>query len=216
MASPEPHRPVTNSGHRRTPRASATHRARSTRGSRASSEARWKVCPLDGGVRLWCSLGGLQPGLPLNRRIPMDPRLPPGFEAADPRRLAAEMARSARLRVHGDFVFGLALARRALALSLVEPSRFEVKLRFENSELGHGPTPRCILPATPAPPTLSSTFAKLRRARAARTSRSCGAAAVDVHGQALTLTRRARAPGPAAAGSRARSASLRPARPRRR
>ena len=36
-------------------------------------------------------------------------------------------------------VFGLALARRALALSLAEPSRFEVTLRFENSELDLGP-----------------------------------------------------------------------------
>jgi hypothetical protein len=39
----------------------------------------------------------------------------------------------------GGLVFGLALARRALALSLAEPSRFEVKLRFENSELDLGP-----------------------------------------------------------------------------
>jgi hypothetical protein len=36
-------------------------------------------------------------------------------------------------------LFGLALARRALALSLAEPSRFEVRLRFENSELDLGP-----------------------------------------------------------------------------
>jgi hypothetical protein len=34
---------------------------------------------------------------------------------------------------------GLALARRALALSLAEPSRFEVRLRFENPELDLGP-----------------------------------------------------------------------------
>jgi hypothetical protein len=39
----------------------------------------------------------------------------------------------------GGLVFGLALARRALALSLAEPSRFEVRLRFENSELALGP-----------------------------------------------------------------------------
>ncbi len=31
-------------------------------------------------------------------------------------------------------LFGLALARRALALSLAEPSRFEIKLHFRNSE----------------------------------------------------------------------------------
>jgi hypothetical protein len=36
-------------------------------------------------------------------------------------------------------LFGLALARRVLALSLAEPSRFEVRLRFENSELDLGP-----------------------------------------------------------------------------
>jgi hypothetical protein len=36
-------------------------------------------------------------------------------------------------------VFGLALARRALALSLAEPLRFEVKLRFDNSALSLGP-----------------------------------------------------------------------------
>ena len=34
----------------------------------------------------------------------MDPLLPPGFKDADPTRLAADMARSPRLRVHGDFV----------------------------------------------------------------------------------------------------------------
>ena len=39
----------------------------------------------------------------------------------------------------GGLVFGLALARRALAMSLAEPSRFEVTLRFENSELDLGP-----------------------------------------------------------------------------
>jgi len=36
-------------------------------------------------------------------------------------------------------LFGLALARRALALFLAEPSQFEVRLRFENSELDLGP-----------------------------------------------------------------------------
>ena len=39
----------------------------------------------------------------------------------------------------GGLLFGLALARWALELSLVEPSRFEVRLRFENSELDLGP-----------------------------------------------------------------------------
>jgi hypothetical protein len=39
----------------------------------------------------------------------------------------------------GGLLFGLALTRRALALSLPVPSRFEVKLRFENSELDLGP-----------------------------------------------------------------------------
>ena len=39
----------------------------------------------------------------------------------------------------GGLLFGLALARRALAMSLPVPSRFEVKLRFENSELDLGP-----------------------------------------------------------------------------
>jgi hypothetical protein len=39
----------------------------------------------------------------------------------------------------GGLVFGLALARRALALSLDEPWRCEVTLRFENSELDLGP-----------------------------------------------------------------------------
>ena len=36
-------------------------------------------------------------------------------------------------------IFQATLARRALALSLAEPSRFEVKLRFDNSVLGLGP-----------------------------------------------------------------------------
>ncbi len=39
----------------------------------------------------------------------------------------------------GGLLFGLALARRAMALSLAEPSQFEVRLRFENSELDLGP-----------------------------------------------------------------------------
>jgi hypothetical protein len=39
----------------------------------------------------------------------------------------------------GGLLFSLALARRALALSIAEPSRFEVRLRFENSELDLGP-----------------------------------------------------------------------------
>jgi hypothetical protein len=39
----------------------------------------------------------------------------------------------------GGLVFGLALTRRALAMSLAVPSRFEVKLRFEDSELDLGP-----------------------------------------------------------------------------
>lgn len=39
----------------------------------------------------------------------------------------------------GGMLFGLALARRALALSLAEPSRFEVRLHFENTELDLGP-----------------------------------------------------------------------------
>ena len=39
----------------------------------------------------------------------------------------------------GGVLFGLALARRALAMSLAEPSQFEVRLRFENSELDLGP-----------------------------------------------------------------------------
>ena len=39
----------------------------------------------------------------------------------------------------GGLLFGLALARRSLALSLAEPSRFEVRLHFENSERDLGP-----------------------------------------------------------------------------
>ncbi len=41
----------------------------------------------------------------------------------------------------GGLLFGLPLARRALAMSLPVPSRFEVKLRFENSELDLGDRP---------------------------------------------------------------------------
>jgi hypothetical protein len=68
--------------------------------------------PLDGGVRLWCSQGGLYPGLPLNRCVPRDSQLPPGFEDADPARLAAEMALAAHLEVHGEFVLARATTRR--------------------------------------------------------------------------------------------------------
>jgi hypothetical protein len=39
----------------------------------------------------------------------------------------------------GGLLFGLALARRVLALSLAQPSRFQVTLHFENSELDLGP-----------------------------------------------------------------------------
>jgi hypothetical protein len=39
----------------------------------------------------------------------------------------------------GGLLFGLALARWALALSLAEPSRFEIKLHFHNSERDLGP-----------------------------------------------------------------------------
>jgi hypothetical protein len=60
--------------------------------------------PLDGGVHLWCSVGALYPGLPLNRCVPRDPQLPPGFKDADPARLAAAMALAAHLEVHGEFV----------------------------------------------------------------------------------------------------------------
>ena len=41
---------------------------------------------------------------------------------------------------HGGLLFSLALARRALCAVLAEPSRFEVRLRFENSELDLGPS----------------------------------------------------------------------------
>ena len=60
--------------------------------------------PLDGGVRVWYSRGGLYPGLPLNRCVPRDPQLPPGYESANPIRIAAAMALAAHLEVHGEFV----------------------------------------------------------------------------------------------------------------
>jgi hypothetical protein len=58
--------------------------------------------------------------------------------------LGGPIARSAARRVSSSAAtaagccFGLALGRRALAMSLAEPSRFEVRLRFENSELDLG------------------------------------------------------------------------------
>jgi hypothetical protein len=39
----------------------------------------------------------------------------------------------------GGLLFGLALARRALVLSLAQPSLFEIKLHFQNSERDLGP-----------------------------------------------------------------------------
>jgi hypothetical protein len=39
----------------------------------------------------------------------------------------------------GGLLFGLALARRVLALSVAERSRFEIKLHFQNSERDLGP-----------------------------------------------------------------------------
>ena len=62
--------------------------------------------PLDGGVHLWCGVGGTHPGprVPLNRRVPRDPQLPPGHEDTDPARLAALMAIAAHLEVSGEFV----------------------------------------------------------------------------------------------------------------
>ncbi len=62
--------------------------------------------PLDGGVNLWHSPGALHPGpgLVLNRRVPMDPQLPPGYEHAAPARLAALVAATAHHEVHGTFV----------------------------------------------------------------------------------------------------------------
>ncbi|HEX8107272.1 MAG TPA: hypothetical protein VF516_06055 [Kofleriaceae bacterium] len=70
--------------------------------------------PLDGGVHLWCSQGGLYPGLPLNRCVPRDPQLPPGFKDADPARRAAVMALSAHLQVHGEFVLARGNAEAGL------------------------------------------------------------------------------------------------------
>ncbi len=62
--------------------------------------------PLEGEVILWCSVGGTHPGpgLPINRRVPRDPQLPPWFADADPARLAAAMAFAAHLEVYGEFV----------------------------------------------------------------------------------------------------------------
>ncbi len=62
--------------------------------------------PLDDGVHLWHSPGALHPGpgLALNRRVPMDPQLPPGYEHAAPARLAALVAATAHHEVHGAFV----------------------------------------------------------------------------------------------------------------
>jgi hypothetical protein len=62
--------------------------------------------PLDGGVYLWCSVGALQPGpgRTLNRRVPRDPELPPGFKDFDTARRAVLMAASAHYEVHGDFL----------------------------------------------------------------------------------------------------------------
>lgn len=61
---------------------------------------------LDGGVHLWCSVGGAHPGpgLSLNRCVPRNPQLPPGFEKVKPARLAAQMAIAAHLEVHGELV----------------------------------------------------------------------------------------------------------------
>ena len=72
--------------------------------------------PLDGGVYLWCSVGGTHPGprVPLNRRVPRDPQLPPGYEDADPARLAAQMAIAAHLEVHGEFVLARGNAEAGL------------------------------------------------------------------------------------------------------
>lgn len=63
-----------------------------------------EAVPLASGVILWCSQGGLYPGLPLNRNVPRDPQLPPWFADADPARLAAAMAFAAHLEVYGEFV----------------------------------------------------------------------------------------------------------------
>jgi hypothetical protein len=81
--------------------------------------------PLDGGVHLWCGVGALHPGggLLLNRRVPRDPRLPPGFKEADPAWLAAEMALAAHLQVHGEFV----LARGNAEAGLVDLTDSDVE-----------------------------------------------------------------------------------------
>lgn len=72
--------------------------------------------PLDGGVILCHSRGGLHPGPGLNRRVPRDPQLPPGFANADPARLAALMALTAHMEVHGEFI----LARGSAEAGLVD------------------------------------------------------------------------------------------------
>jgi hypothetical protein len=81
--------------------------------------------PLDGGVHLWCSVGGTHPGsrVPLNRCVPRDPQLPPGFEDADLERLAAQMAIAAHLQVHGEFV----LARGNAGAGLVDMTDSDVE-----------------------------------------------------------------------------------------
>lgn len=61
--------------------------------------------PLEGGVYLWCSVGGTHPRPRAPHRcVPRNPQLPPGFEDADPARLAAQMAASAHLEVRGELV----------------------------------------------------------------------------------------------------------------
>jgi len=81
--------------------------------------------PLDGGVHLWCGQGSLHagPGLALNRCVPRDPQLPPGFKNADPARLAAVMALAAHLEVHGEFV----LARGNAEAGLVDMTNSDVE-----------------------------------------------------------------------------------------
>lgn len=71
---------------------------------------------LDGGVHLWCSVGALHPGpgMVLNRRVPMEPELPPGFKRADPEWLAAQMAIAAHHEVHGTFVLARGNAEAGL------------------------------------------------------------------------------------------------------
>jgi hypothetical protein len=49
----------------------------------------------------------------VDRCLPTDPQLP-GFEAADLGQLAADMARSAWLRVHGDFILARGNAEAGL------------------------------------------------------------------------------------------------------